>query len=77
MRVDRSRDRPVRYLEWRARLLGIGAVVALAGMMLEKAWMVNGAIGILLVTLALRFIGRAERDENLEDLEDDEGSPQG
>ena len=77
MRVDRSRDRPVRFLEWRARLLGVGAVLALAGMMLENAWMVNGAIGILLVTFALRFIGRAERDEDLDDFEDDEGSPHG
>lgn len=66
MRVDRSRDRPVRHLEWRVRLLGVGAVLAVAGMVLDNAWMVNAAIGVLLVTFALRFIGRAEGPDDAE-----------
>ncbi len=60
MRVDRSRDRPVRHLEWRVRLLGVGAVLALAGMMMESDWMVNLAIGVLVVTFALRFVSRGD-----------------
>ena len=64
MKVDRSPDRPVRHLEWRVRLLGVAAVLAIAGMMLENGWMVNGAIGVLLVTFALRFIGPAGGQED-------------
>lgn len=60
MRVDRSRDRPVRHLEWRVRLLGVGAVLGLAGMMMESEWMVNAAIGVLIITFVLRFVGRKD-----------------
>ncbi len=67
MRVDRSRDRPVHHLVWRVRLLGVAAVLAIAGMMLENPWMVNGAIGVLLLTFALRFIGRAEDPDDVEE----------
>lgn len=67
MKIDRSRDRPVRHLAWRVRLLGVAAVLAIAGMMLESGWMVNGAIVVLLVTFALRFIGRDDPDEDLDE----------
>ncbi|NNF38006.1 MAG: hypothetical protein HKN71_05030 [Gemmatimonadetes bacterium] len=55
MKVDRSRDRPARHLEWRVRLLGVGAVVALAGIYFDSSWMVNAAIVILLIGFAVRF----------------------
>ena len=55
MKVDRSRDRPARHLEWRVRLLGVGAVVALAGIYFDSSWMVNVAIVILLTGFAIRF----------------------
>lgn len=56
MKVDRDPGRPVRHLEWRVRLMGVGAVLALAGMAMERAWMVNVAIAILAVGFFLRFI---------------------
>lgn len=56
MKVDRDPARPVRHLEWRVRLLGVGAVLALAGMAMERTWMVNVAIAVLAVGFLLRFV---------------------
>ena len=68
MKVDRKRDRPVRYLEWRVRLLGVGAVIALAGIYFDSSWLVNVAIGILLIGFALRFTpGRVPAEHAVED----------
>ncbi|HSG49005.1 MAG TPA: hypothetical protein VLA43_14385 [Longimicrobiales bacterium] len=44
------------HLEWRARILGVGAVVALAGIGTEREWLVNVAIGILVLGFGLRFL---------------------
>lgn len=63
MRVDRSADRPVHHLEWRVRLLGVGAVLALAGIWLENSWLINGALVVLLIGFGLRFIGRPSGDD--------------
>lgn len=56
MKVDRDPARPIRHLEWRVRLLGVGAVLALAGMYFDYGWMVNVAIGVLLISFVLRFL---------------------
>ena len=68
MEGDRSRDRPVRYLEWRVRLMAAGAVIALAGIYFDSSWMINVAIGVLLIGFALRFAPvRGEVEDTLED----------
>jgi hypothetical protein len=69
MKVDRSRERPVRHLEWRVRLLGVGAILALAGIYFDSSWMVNGAIVILLIGFALRFA--PDRGAARESMDDD------
>lgn len=60
MKVDRDPGRPIRHLEWRVRLLGVGAVLALAGMYFDAGWMVNAAIGVLLISFVLRFLPGAD-----------------
>lgn len=56
MKIDRRRDRPVRHLAWRVRLMGAGAILALAGIYHDSAALLNAAIGVLLVGFALRFL---------------------
>ena len=70
MKLDRGPNRPVRHLEWRVRLLGIGAVLALAGMTLERGWLVNVALAVLVAGFVLRFVGRA-RDADESNGDDD------
>lgn len=55
----------VRHLEWRVRLFGAGAILALVGMASGVEWLVNVAIGVLLVGFALRFV--PERGDEEED----------
>lgn len=55
MKVDRDPNRPVRHLEWRVRLLGVGAILALAGIYFDSGWMVNVALAVLLTSFLLRF----------------------
>ena len=55
-----SRDRArrggaVRHLEWRVRLFGVGAILALVGILTETSWLINAAIAVLVVGAALRF----------------------
>ncbi len=56
MRIDRSRGRPMRYLEWRVGLFSAGAVLAVVGIALEQSWMINVAIGVLVIGVLLRFL---------------------
>lgn len=53
-------------LVWRTRLLALGAVLAAAGMASEREWLVNLALGVLIVGFGLRFVGR-RRDPEPED----------
>lgn len=62
MRIRRDASGPGPYLEWRVRLLGAGAILALAGIWSETEWLVNVAIAFLLVGFMLRFIGRDSED---------------
>ena len=61
MFLRRDRRGPDRHVELRARLLGLGALVALAGIALDRGWLVNVAIGILVLGFGLRFVGREGR----------------
>jgi hypothetical protein len=56
MFLDHRRGRPVRRLEWRIRLMGVGAILALIGIYFEARWMVWIAIVVLVVGLALRLV---------------------
>ncbi|MBW3536043.1 MAG: hypothetical protein KY453_12660 [Gemmatimonadetes bacterium] len=53
----------VRHLEWRVRLFGAGAILALVGMVRNAEWLVNLAIGVLLLGFALRFVPERGGDE--------------
>ncbi|MGD8320505.1 MAG: hypothetical protein PVJ02_08625 [Gemmatimonadota bacterium] len=55
LRLDRTR-RAGRFLEWKVGLFSVGAVLGLAGMFLQEAWMVLAAIGVLLSAMLLRFL---------------------
>lgn len=61
-RPDRSRNRPVEHLEWRVRLLGAGAILAVVGMYFDEAWLIWVAIGILVVGLLMRFVPGRDAD---------------
>jgi uncharacterized membrane protein len=52
--MRRSRG-PVRHLEWRIRLFGVGAILAVVGMATGQGWLVNLAIAVLLLGMVLRF----------------------
>jgi len=73
MLIDRSRDRPIRYFEWRVRLFGVGAILALAGMYAEQGWMINLAIVILFAGMLLRFL--PDRGGGGPESEADESGP--
>ena len=62
MLLDRSRRRPVRHFEWRVRLFGVGAILAVVGMYADEAWLIYLAIVVLAVGILLRFApGRGDR----------------
>lgn len=71
MRLDRHRGRPVRHLAWRVRLMGAGAVLGLTGIYFDSSWLLNAAIGVLVVGFALRFVPSAGEPA------DDEGGDAG
>lgn len=51
------------HLRWRMVLLGLGALLALLGMGLDRDWMVNAALGILVLGFGLRFLPGGEDGE--------------
>ena len=61
--IDRSPERPVRFLEWRVRLFGAGAILAVAGMAAEMGWLIWIAIVVLLVGFLLRFVPVPDESE--------------
>ena len=63
MLIDRSNDRPVRHLEWRIRLFGTGAILAIVGMYYRAMWVVWVAIVVLAVGLSVRFLPSASDAE--------------
>lgn len=69
MRIRRDGSGRGPYLEWRVRLMGAGAIVALLGIWADATWLVNVAIVFLLTGFALRFAG--SDTENGEDAADE------
>lgn len=57
MKIRRDASGPGPFLEWRVRLMGAGAIVALIGIWAEANWLVNVAIAFLFVGFVLRFVG--------------------
>ena len=55
--LDRSRARGTDHLEWRIRLMGAGALLAVLGMYFEASWMIWLAIAVLVAGFFLRFLG--------------------
>ena len=55
----RSRSGPAAgQLEWRVRLFGVGAILAILGMYFDARWMIWIAIAVLVTGFLLRFAGR-------------------
>jgi hypothetical protein len=61
----------VRHLEWRVRVFGVGAVLALAGIYLRLDWLVNVALVVLVTGFLLRFL--PDEDDDDDGLDDDDG----
>ena len=72
-RVDRQRRGTDRWLELKLALFAIGAALALLGFALRREWLVDVAIGVLVVGFLLRLL-RRRAPENAPD-EADEGAP--
>ncbi len=52
----RSRKRSLKHLEWRVRLFGAGALLALVGISVQLSWLIYTAIAMLVAGVALRFL---------------------
>ena len=62
-RPSRASDRPVRYLEWRIRLFGVAAILAVFGIGADVEPLRWAALGVLAVAATLSILaGRNERD---------------
>lgn len=77
MFASRRRDRQSAHLMWRVRLFSAGAFTALAGIYLDMGWLVNVALGILILGFLVRFLPTADADDDeaSEDRPDDEALP--
>lgn len=69
MFVDRRPDRPVRYLEWRVRLFGAGALLGVVGIATDTGWMIWLAIVVLVAGFLLRFLPAKEEGQEEEDTD--------
>lgn len=67
LRLDRSR-RAGPHLEWKVRLFAVGAVLGLAGIFLEEAWLTGVAIVVLAGGALLRFVGREASSPDPEEV---------
>ena len=61
--LTRSRKRSLRHLEWRVRLFGAGALLALVGVSLQASWLIYTAIAVLVAGVALRFLEGSPPDD--------------
>jgi hypothetical protein len=75
MLVDRDPDREVKHLEWRIRIFGGGAILALVGLYFEAGWMIWVAIGVLVAGFLLRFLPRRDPGEDGHRSKGDDGPP--
>ena len=69
MFLNRSQRPPVEHLEWRIRIFGVGAILAVVGIWSNQAWLVNLAIGVLAVGLVLRLLNCGDPPEGEDDRE--------
>ena len=77
--LTRSRKRSLELLEWRVRLFGAGALLALVGISLQASWLIYTAVAVLVAGVALRFLkgsGPDDDDSNAHEEEND-GGPEG
>jgi hypothetical protein len=74
MFVSRGRGPASPHLEWRIRIFGVGAILAVAGMIAEMRWMVWIALAVLLVGVLLRLLprGGSNDDDEKDDSESDQ-----
>ena len=70
MFITRSQKPSRSHLEWRVRLFGMGAILAVVGMGAEQPWLINVAIGVLGVGLLLGLLARGgiSREEKEDEL---------
>ena len=61
-RPSREQRGDDRFLNAKVALFSLGAVVALIGIATDIGWLVNIAIGILIVGFALRFLKTRDAD---------------
>ena len=45
-----------RFLEWRIRFFGVGAVLGLAGIFFDEAWLVMAALAVLFAGVVLQLV---------------------
>ncbi len=67
-----SGPRAVRFLEWRLRIFGAGAVLGLAGIFLDISWLVTAALVVLIGGVAMRYTanpGAVDEEEGVVDPE--------
>jgi hypothetical protein len=57
-RASRKKTGPDRFLNAKIAIFCLGAGIAAVGIITERGWLVNVAIGVLLIGVALRFVGR-------------------
>lgn len=61
--TDRSTEREAKHLDWRIRLFGAGAVLAVVGMYYDSRWVIWLAITVLGAGFFLRFLPLGRKDE--------------
>ena len=59
---SRGRKGPDHYYAAKLAIFVVGVVVMLAGVRLDKGWLVNVAIGVLAVAVLLRFLPQKSTD---------------
>ena len=76
--LTRSRQRSLTHLEWRVRLFGAGALLALVGISLQLSWLIYTAIAVLVAGVALRFLEGSPPDDDDSNAHEEEsdGGPE-
>ena len=72
MSTPKPSNRPGRFLEWKVRIFGGGAVLALVGMYFGERWMTGLAIVVLLAGLVIRVVLERNPSGSLYADDDDE-----
>ncbi len=77
--LSRSRKRSLKHLEWRVRLFGAGALLALVGISVRLSWLIYTAIAVLVSGVALRFLEGPPPDDGDSNAHEEEsgGEPEG